>query len=196
MRRFHFIGRFGDGDNGSVPVIQPDAENCDIQFVDTFGSLNFGIGDALAMLHSLGLMPSESAVDFVIFAAMVTAADTTVSRARNAQNGWTRELDVTIPVANVAFWTAQSGLLARTLRFLTGDHWRLFFRARPAGFKKIAATPEEFDLTTFDTVSLFREVWIVSLVLSTCFRPEVTHSWSATTGIQRPAKLRRPCCML
>lgn len=194
MRRFHFIGRFGDGDNGSVPVIQPDAEICDIQFVDTFGSLNFGIGDALAMLHSLGLMPSESAIDFVIFAAMVTAADTTVSRARNAQNGWTRELDVTIPVADVASWTAQSGLLARTLRFLTGDHWRLFFRARPAGFKKLAATPEEFDLTTFDTVSLFSG-GLDSLIgaidmLSAGSNPLlVSHYWDSETSKAQKALL-------
>ncbi|MBA67270.1 MAG: hypothetical protein CML30_00220 [Rhizobiales bacterium] len=194
MRRFHFIGRLGDGDNTSVPVIQRDAEICDIQFVDTFGSLNFGIGDALAILHSLGLKPSESAVDFVIFAAMVTAADTTVSRARNAQNGWTRELDVTIPVADVTLWTAQSGLLARTLRFLTGDHWRLLFRARPAGFEKLVATPEELDLTTFDTVSLFSG-GLDSLIgaidmLSAGSNPLlVSHYWDSVTSKAQKALL-------
>lgn len=194
MRRFHFIGRLGDGDKASVTVIQPDAKICNIQFADTFGSLNFGIGDALAMLHSLGLEPCEAAIDFVIFAAMITAADTTVSRTQNAQNGWTRELDVTVPVSDVTLWTAQSELLARTLRFLTGDHWRLFFRARPAEFETLASTPEKLDLTTFDTVTLFSgglDSLIGAIDMLSAGRSPllVSHYWDAETSKAQKALL-------
>ena len=194
MRRFQFIGRLGDGDKASVTVIQPDAEICNIQFVDTFGSLNFGIGNALSMLHSLGLKPSETALDFVIFAAMITAADTTVSRAQNAQNGWTRELDVTVPVSDVTLWTDQSELLARTLRFLTGDHWRLYFRARPPELVTLVPNPEKLDLTTVDAVSLFSG-GLDSLIgaidmLSVGRNPLlVSHYWDSETSKSQKALL-------
>ncbi|TGP30241.1 hypothetical protein EN828_28390 [Mesorhizobium sp. M2D.F.Ca.ET.185.01.1.1] len=155
MRRFAFIGRMGVLDTAAVSIVQPDAVPVEVQFVNTFSRLDYGIGDALEKLKTLGLCPSETAVDFLILAALINAADTRVSRARNAQNGWTRELDLTVPVSDVALWRSQTDLLGRTLRFLTGDHWRIFFRERPPGFSSLAPVPTVMALAGFDEVCLF-----------------------------------------
>lgn len=154
MRRFNFIGRLGAADTSAIPVVQPDAVSIPIQFVNAFSRVDYGIGAALEKLKSLGLRPSERAIDLMILAAMITAADTRVSRAVNAQNGWTRELDLTVPVSDISIWQTQASLLSRTLRFLTGDHWRVFFRERPHGFDKMASEPTTMALTAIDEVCL------------------------------------------
>jgi 7-cyano-7-deazaguanine synthase in queuosine biosynthesis len=155
MKRFTFIGRLGAGDTAAVTIVQRDSVSVTVQFVAAFQRLDYGIGDALDMLWRLGRMPSETAIDFLILAAMVNAADTRVSRSANAQDGWTREIDVIVPVSNVALWIGQTDLIERTLRFLTGDHWRIFFRNRPSGFDHIAKSPTKLPLTNFDEVCLF-----------------------------------------
>ncbi|PAP99797.1 hypothetical protein LRP31_09150 [Mesorhizobium mediterraneum] len=155
MRRFVFVGRLGAADNGAVPVVQPDATPVTVQFVAANKRLDYGIGNALQTLADLGLRPTETAIDLVILAAMVNAADTRVSRSANAQDGWTRELDLVVPVREPDLWAAQGALLARTLRFLTGDHWRIVFRARPAPFATIATARPSLGLAEPDEVCLF-----------------------------------------
>lgn len=194
MRRFTFIGRMGVSDNGPVPLLQPDTTLIDIQFVDTFRRLEYGIGSALDALRALGLTPKEVAVDLVVLSALVNAADTRISRAVNSQNGWTREIDLIIPVSDVRLWDDQARLLERLLRFLTGDLWRVFFRSRPAGFHRIAQPPTNLALTTFDNVALFSG-GLDSLVgaidqLASSARPLlVSHYWDSETSKAQNALL-------
>jgi hypothetical protein len=59
-------------------------------------------------------------------------------------------------VSDPACWTASITLLQRLLNFLTGDRWTVGFRARPAGFEKIALPrPPRLISPPFDCVSLF-----------------------------------------
>lgn len=196
MKRFAFIGRMGTLDTSAVEIIQTDAAQVSIQFVNTFSRLDFGIGDGLERLRSLGLRPSERAIDFLVLAAMINAADTRVSRSINAQNGWTREMDLVVPVSDTEVWTAQSDLLARTLRFLTGDHWRLFFRQRPHGFETIAPVPTSLPLGRFDEVCLFSGgldslIGVIDL-LSQARRPLlVSHYWDSETSKAQKALLHQ-----
>ena len=60
-----------------------------------------------------------------------------------------------MPVSDVNRWREAADHLTDTLRFLTGDYWKIAFRARPAGKKSFAKSPKELDLTSFDCVSLF-----------------------------------------
>lgn len=54
-----------------------------------------------------------------------------------------------------ARWEALAPLLARTLKFLTGDHWRLFFRGRQPKYKTLIQKPRTLIRPTFTSVSLF-----------------------------------------
>lgn len=187
MRRFAFIGRMGGLDTLPIALVQTDATPVPIQFVNAFRRFDFGIGDALEMLRTLGLRPTETAVDLLILAAIVNAADTRVSRGVNAQNGWTREIDLVVPVSDVVLWTAQAELLSRTLRFLTGDYWRIFFRARPQGFQEIATAPTTLPLQTFDDVCLFSGgldslIGVVDLAARGRRPLLVSHYWDSETS--------------
>jgi len=155
MRRFSLIGRFGPDDKTRVAIVQKDSSVYEIDFENADRRLDFGIGHALDQLFSLGLAPSESAVDLVLAAALVNAGDTRVSRAVNAQDGWTREIDLYVPVSDSVRWGALSHRLEALLRFLTGDRWRLFFRTRPKRMSSIVPKPEKLPLDGLNEVCLF-----------------------------------------
>src|SRR5438132_327804 len=92
-------------------------------------------------LAARGVVPTETAADLAVLAAAVTAADTRISRAQDSQDTWTREIDLYLPVQEPARWNAAAGLIERTLKFLTGDHWRLIFRARHRDYRQIVTRP-------------------------------------------------------
>ena len=129
MRRFTLIGRLGPDDRISIEPVQADSAVHEIDFLDGDRRLGFGIGNALDRLSSLGLRPPERAIDLVLLAALLTAADTRVSRAINAQDGWTREIDLYAPVSTPQAWNNEKERIEELLKFLTGDRWRVFFRA-------------------------------------------------------------------
>lgn len=126
-----------------------------IDMIDNFGDLDRGLGQLLDRLFKIGARPSESAVDLMILATAVYAADTGVSRERYADDSWTRMIDIDIPVAEPELWKSLQDHLARMLKFLTGDHWTFTFRTRPDDFQSFTKRPEELDLTDFTQVSLF-----------------------------------------
>lgn len=154
MRRFTFASRLGAVDKATIPLLQADSTFVPIQFIDAYDRLDYGLGAALDSLHRLGRQPPEVAIDLAILAATINAADTRVSRNRNAQDGWTREIDIVVAVSDTVLWTAQGQILGHLLRFLTGDHWRITFRDRPAGKARLAQLPTVLPLLSFDNVAL------------------------------------------
>ncbi|SEJ81537.1 hypothetical protein MAA5396_03406 [Marinovum algicola] len=150
MRRNVFV-RLGRGDVTSAE----GAADIIIDMVDNFGDLDRGLGQLLDRLFKLGARPSEAAVDLMIMATAVYAADTGVSRDRYADDGWTRMIDLSVPVAEPELWRHQHDHLSRMLQFLTGDHWSFTFRHRPDEFQSFTKQPEEMDFTDFTQVSLF-----------------------------------------
>ena len=93
----------------------------------------------------------------MLLAAAIFAADTRVSRGLTAQDSWTRELAVLIPVSDPDRWNASRELLRSILNFLTGDRWSVRFRPRPQGFERMAPVRPLTDVPEppFSTVSLF-----------------------------------------
>jgi hypothetical protein len=88
-----------------------------------------GVGGSIrSVIDRRKLKPAPRAWDFLSIALSVIAADTGVWRS-GSPDGWTRELDVSIAVADAPFWTANRELLVSALRFLTTDIWRLTFLA-------------------------------------------------------------------
>ena len=69
---------------------------------------------------------SQRAWDFLSIALSVVTADFASLRS-DSPDGWTRELELDIAVADDCFWNAQATPLARTLAFLTTDLWTLRF---------------------------------------------------------------------
>ncbi|MEZ5784800.1 MAG: Qat anti-phage system QueC-like protein QatC [Rhizobiaceae bacterium] len=154
MRRFSLIGRLGPDDKGNINLVQSDSDLFEIDFLDGDLRMGFGIGHALDQLASLGLQPSERAIDLVVLAALVNAGDTRVSRKLNAQDGWTREIDLYVPVSATAAWTTSTGSIESMLRFLSGDRWRVFFRDRTERTQTLAVAPERLAIDGLTKVSL------------------------------------------
>jgi 7-cyano-7-deazaguanine synthase in queuosine biosynthesis len=129
MKHHSIICRLGAPDKAVVKPSRADSEVTEISFIESKNRLEFGLGQAMDQLGALGLSPSETAIDLSILAAVLTAADTRVSRG-DTQDKWTREIDLHVPVSDPSLWTAQKPLLVKTLNFLTGDRWDLYFRQR------------------------------------------------------------------
>src|SRR5580692_8450540 len=130
MRRHVIIGRFGSSDRAPVPTADGEVDTR-LEFVAAKRRLGHGIGDALDDLARLGAFPSEIALDLLVLAAHVQAADTRISRSTESQDTWTREIRLVVPVSEPARWSAATALLQRMLNFLTGDLWTIGFRSRP-----------------------------------------------------------------
>lgn len=148
------ICRLGVGDTAQVPPSRPDSTVTNIDFLDDAARLRFGLGQTLDQLGNWGLTPTEVAVDLALLATALTAADTRISRKTDSQDHWTREIDLHLPVADSALWNGQRGLLERMLRFLTGDHWQVFFRARPAAHSELVVASGQLRLITPTSVCL------------------------------------------
>lgn len=187
MKRFSFVARLGDQDTEAVTIIQKNSTTHEIVFINSDGRLGFGIGQALEQLSALGLTPTEDALDMVIIAAMVNAGDTRVSRKINAQDGWTREIDLYVPVANPAKWNTCKDLLERTLKFLSGDRWRFIFRDRPEDKTKLIKASEKLPLDGLTDVCLFSGgldslIGAIDLIKAGKVPLLVSHHWDSVTS--------------
>jgi len=155
MRRHVLVGRLGPGDRINIPTAGDEVLS-KLDLVASEKRLDHGIGRALDDLNALGLFPTEVAVDLLILAAHVHAADTRISRATESQDAWTREIRLVVPVSDPVRWTTAARELRRALDFLTGDRWSLGFRSRPTKFATIVRpTPKLPVAPPFNGVSLF-----------------------------------------
>lgn len=75
----------------------------------------------------LGVRISEQAMDFLTIALAVTAADTFVRRT-DAEDGWTRQFSIQLPLHEPNRWLPLKKDLERALHFLSGDIWDFNFQ--------------------------------------------------------------------
>ncbi|MCK1715050.1 Qat anti-phage system QueC-like protein QatC [Bradyrhizobium sp. 143] len=155
MTAYALIGHMGPADQA------PDlAGRWHAQFrVDLLSgnrTLGYGMGGVVRNLGRLGVYPSEVGIDVLVLAALVHAADTRINRVQTSQDAWTRELGICVPVSDPELWTEQRALLEKMLRFLTGDHWTVSFRARPQDVSDFVRRPVAgLQDHGFDGVALF-----------------------------------------
>lgn len=147
--------RLGNGDARPAGLFTAGTILSDVDFVDAFGDLKFGLTPMLFQIDQMGLRPTEVAMDLMVLATALTAADTRISRSANSQDKWTREIDIFIPVSDVALWERQQDLLSGMLRFLTGDRWRIFFRKRPSEHATLTWPSEHLWSVSSTSVCLF-----------------------------------------
>ena len=76
------------------------------------------------------ITPSKRALDFVMIAMSVVAADRAILR-RNSPDGWTRQIELEIPLQSIEEWEKEKAKLEKMLRFLSGDFWKLTFTQLP-----------------------------------------------------------------
>lgn len=143
MQRHSLIFRLGPSDTEPMAWVEPTALHTEVQLTDLTHRIAYGIGDTLDELQRLGLSPTEFAIDLLIIASAVYAADKRINRASEAQDSWTREIDLHIPVSEPNEWSACGAYLQQMLQFLTGDFWRLFFRPRHRDFETLVEASEQ-----------------------------------------------------
>jgi 7-cyano-7-deazaguanine synthase in queuosine biosynthesis len=73
-----------------------------------------------------GLRPSPVARDLLRLGGAVFCVDKVAKRSETA-DGWTRELELVVPVSDVRLWEAARDHVHRALDFLSGDHWQVSF---------------------------------------------------------------------
>lgn len=76
-------------------------------------------------------IPTPITLDFLFLASVVYGVDKLVSR-READDRWTRTLDLTLPVSDTEKWCAVTDELQTCLSFLTGDIWTIGFTDFPS----------------------------------------------------------------
>lgn len=155
MERFNLILRLGADDTTPVELLDATGTTTEMNALDAFGDVDFGFSQFLEKLRARGLRPSETALDLGLLALLISAADTRISRDDNAQDGWSREIDLYVPVNEPQKWNACTQLLERTLRFLSGDRWRVRFHRRRQDRIELVKTPKELALQGNDSVCLF-----------------------------------------
>lgn len=136
MSRQAIVFRVGSDDSKAFQPRLVGAHPTEISFED-LARVDHLLGGVLAQLEELGLQPTETSLDLALLAAAITAADTRVERDLEGQDGWTRELEVSIPVSDRPLWVKMTPLLEKTLNFLTGDLWTLSFRPRSGSAKRL-----------------------------------------------------------
>lgn len=155
MKRQLLAGQFGTDDQIEIPM-GSDEQRTFVQLIEGKNHLAHGIGSALSNLNKLGIYPSEMGLDLLVFAALVHAADTRISREQQSQDSWTREIRLVVPVSNPEKWNSATPVLRKMLNFLTGDLWEFGFRHRPLRFQSIVERGEGNLITpSFDTLCLF-----------------------------------------
>jgi len=130
MGKLALVALVGQADTG----IQLDNNNYEkvasLSFFKHTNVKDVSLHKFLFAIKQLKLEPSELAMDLLIIACTVYAADTRINRKTYAEDSWTRLIDLFIPVSDPAFWQNQRALLQRIFRFLTGDIWDVNFRER------------------------------------------------------------------
>ncbi len=158
MSKLALVALVGEDDNG----IQFDNGSyervANIPFFKYNNVEDVSVHEFLTALKKRKLEPSELAMDLLVIACTMYAADTRFKRETYAEDSWTRMIDLFIPVSDVPFWDGQKELLQKIFRFLTGDIWALNFRGRvnpnlllsPRGHRQHYRMPYQTD-----TVCLF-----------------------------------------
>jgi 7-cyano-7-deazaguanine synthase in queuosine biosynthesis len=190
MRHHSIIGRLGPTDSAAVTTTRADTHVTEISFIDGYRRLSYGLGHALDELRDMGLRPSETAVDHALLGAVVTAADTRISRTLDAQDAWTREIDVHLPVQNPELWERLAPLIVKTLNFLTGDLWGVHFRPRVVSVPELSPAPTRARTAVPSVVCLFSGgldsfIGAIDLLAAGSTPILVSHYWDGTTSARQ-----------
>lgn len=72
---------------------------------------------------------SNEGIDLLYMSLFVFAADRLIKR-EDAEDCWSRNIELYLPVLSLQKWTMLKGLVEKMLGFLSGDCWKIHFRKR------------------------------------------------------------------
>lgn len=93
------------------------------------GRFRYGLQCTINSLKRKNIFPSETGYDAILFGLLVYISDMRISRMKQAQDSWSREITITTPVYNIE-WEKHKETFERMLKFLTGDLWTIEFTRR------------------------------------------------------------------
>jgi hypothetical protein len=155
MTKYLLAGHFGPNDPYQ-PGPRDNVQTARLDLGPAPKRLAYGIGRAIADMRKMNVRPSEIGIDLLVLAVHVHAADIRLNRVVCAQDSWTREIMLSVPVSDPALWSGALPVLKTMLRFLTGDLWEIEFRPRPEQFRNLTQGElPGFDSRNFDGVCLY-----------------------------------------
>jgi 7-cyano-7-deazaguanine synthase in queuosine biosynthesis len=173
--------RIGAQDRTPITSPRQDTVFSDVPFLDGYDRPLYGVAGVLAQLDDAGLTPTTVAAELLMLATAIMAADTRISRSQHAENRWTREIELWLPVSDPALWNQQSSVLDSMLRFLTGDFWKICFRPLPRNAPEWVRPTEKLRMAEPTCVSLFSgglDSFIGAVDLLSCHeRPLLVSHW-------------------
>lgn len=112
---------------------QPLPTDADTFVLDWFGGAHRQRSTVSATTDLLyGLAPTPAARDLFRLGGAVYCVDKVARRDKTA-DAWTRELDLAAPITTRSDWQTARPALTQALAFLSGDRWKLRFRAGGEG---------------------------------------------------------------
>lgn len=147
MSKYKLIGSY-DGNDISMKKIE-NTVVAQIPLKNEGGLLVY-IENIFNDLRKKEIYPTEDGFDIIALAILVYLADTRISRIKHAEDSWTREIAIELPVFNLNTWKSAKKLFSQMLNFLTGDRWKIDFVKR----ENVLAESKERK-TSYDAVSLF-----------------------------------------
>ncbi|SET56080.1 Qat anti-phage system QueC-like protein QatC [Lacrimispora sphenoides] len=154
MYRYHLIASFNK--ELKLPKYKIISEKSKVQaqlpMLTTAGNFRYGLQTTINELKRQNIYPSETGYDAIIFGLMVYIADMKISRIKQSQDSWTREIILSIPVYDNR-WEKHKEILERMLRFLTGDIWTIEFSKRGSEF--VQKEKRSIRTEKYETASLF-----------------------------------------
>jgi 7-cyano-7-deazaguanine synthase in queuosine biosynthesis len=157
MAKFALNIKLGASDSGAVINLADYQVVADLKLLDSGSRDEVKLNKLFMGMKRLKLEPNELAMDMLIIACSMYGADTRIDRLKTADDSWTRQIDLFIPVSDVVKWEEQIPLLKKIFGFLTGDIWNITFRTR-TGMSGIAPKTKlkKFGMPyQTDTVCLF-----------------------------------------
>jgi len=92
-------------------------------------ALKFEQAADLLRMYRVGTPASEVVLDVLLLGITAFGLDRLVPR-NDADDAWTREIHITLPVSDVLLWEQVRETAERCLTFISGDAWQLDFVAR------------------------------------------------------------------
>jgi 7-cyano-7-deazaguanine synthase in queuosine biosynthesis len=193
MQRHEIQLRLGPSDTCQLAPLDLGSTVLRLDLINRSGIPDFGLRQIADELGERGLAPSPTAMELLALAIGVQVADTRISREKHAQDSWTREIDLNVPVSNPTLWDGTKRLIERTLRFLSGDRWSLLFRQAPTIPLPHQEEPK-WPNCTFDCVSLFSGgmdsyLGAIELLAAGKHPLLVSHYWDQGTSSQAKCAL-------
>ena len=123
-----------------------------IPLLTSDGRCRYGLQRTINDLKRKNIFPTEAGYDAILLGLLVYIADMRISRMKQAQDSWSREIAITLPVYSME-WEKHKETFERMLKFLTGDLWTLEFSKRETVLEQEGKASDRTN--TYRVASLF-----------------------------------------